>query len=46
MRVLLGMTGIGILNATTVAESLLARRDVAGVVMSGTAGTNITSATS
>jgi nucleoside phosphorylase len=39
VRVLLGMTGIGILNATAVSEALLARRDVAGVVMSGTAGT-------
>jgi nucleoside phosphorylase len=37
--VLLGLTGIGILNATNAATSLLARRDVAGVIMSGTAGT-------
>jgi nucleoside phosphorylase len=39
VRVLLGLTGIGILNATDVTRSLLARRDVAGLVMSGTAGT-------
>jgi adenosylhomocysteine nucleosidase len=39
VHVLLGLTGIGILNATDTAQHLLARRDVAGVVMSGTAGT-------
>jgi adenosylhomocysteine nucleosidase len=39
VHVLLGLTGIGILNATDVASSLLARRDVAGMIMSGTAGT-------
>ena len=39
VRVMLGLTGIGVLNAATVAESLLARRDIAGLVMSGTAGT-------
>jgi nucleoside phosphorylase len=39
VRVLLGLTGIGILNATDVTERLLERRDVAGVVMSGTGGT-------
>jgi nucleoside phosphorylase len=39
VHVLLGLTGIGILNATDTAKHLLARRDVAGLVMSGTAGT-------
>jgi adenosylhomocysteine nucleosidase len=39
VRVLLGLTGIGILNATDATEHLLARRDVVGLVMSGTAGT-------
>jgi adenosylhomocysteine nucleosidase len=39
VRVLLGLTGIGITNATDATRSLLARRDVAGLVMSGTAGT-------
>ena len=39
VRVLLGLTGIGILNATDTAEHLLARHDVAGLMMSGTAGT-------
>lgn len=40
VHVLLGMTGIGIANADATSRSLLARRDVAGLVMSGTAGTN------
>src|SRR5689334_7638627 len=39
VHVLLGLTGIGILNATDAAQSLVARRDVAAIVMSGTAGT-------
>src|SRR5262245_22026915 len=39
VHVMLGLTGIGIVNATNTSRSLLARRDVAGLVMSGTAGT-------
>ena len=39
VSVMLGLTGIGILNATNVTHALLARRDVAGLIMSGTAGT-------
>jgi len=39
VSVMLGLTGIGVVNATNVARSLLARRDIAGLVMSGTAGT-------
>jgi nucleoside phosphorylase len=39
VSVILGLTGIGIVNATNVTRSLLARRDVAGLVMSGTGGT-------
>src|SRR6185295_3488745 len=39
VSVLLGLTGIGIVNATATARSLLARKDVAGLIMSGTAGT-------
>jgi hypothetical protein len=39
VRVLLGLTGIGIRNATDTARHLLARHDVAGLIMSGTAGT-------
>ncbi|HLK10767.1 MAG TPA: hypothetical protein VKW76_05265 [Candidatus Binatia bacterium] len=39
VNVLLGLTGIGPVNATATARAVLARRDVAGLVMSGTAGT-------
>jgi nucleoside phosphorylase len=39
VRVLLGLTGIGVVNATEATGALLARPDVAGVVMSGTGGT-------
>src|SRR6187551_402524 len=39
VSVLLGLTGIGVVNATDAARSLLARTDVAGVIMSGTGGT-------
>jgi len=39
VSVLLGLTGIGVVNATVAARSLLARRDIAGVIMSGTGGT-------
>jgi nucleoside phosphorylase len=39
VSVLLGLTGIGVANATDAARSLLARRDIAGVIMSGTGGT-------
>jgi nucleoside phosphorylase len=39
VRVLLGLTGIGIVNATTAAESLLARPGIVALLMSGTAGT-------
>jgi nucleoside phosphorylase len=39
VHVLLGLTGIGILNATDRTQHLLARGNVAGLVMSGTAGT-------
>jgi nucleoside phosphorylase len=39
VHVMLGLTGIGIVNATDRMGDLLARRDIAGVVMSGTGGT-------
>jgi adenosylhomocysteine nucleosidase len=39
VRVVLGLTGIGLLNATARARSVLSHFDVAGLVMSGTAGT-------
>jgi nucleoside phosphorylase len=39
VNVLLGLTGIGPVNATATAEAVLARGDVAGLIMSGTAGT-------
>jgi adenosylhomocysteine nucleosidase len=39
VRVLLGLTGIGVVNAENVTRSLLARRGIAGLVMSGTGGT-------
>ncbi len=39
VNVLLGLTGIGPANATATAEAVLARGDVAGLIMSGTAGT-------
>lgn len=38
VRVVLGMTGIGMLNAAATAETVLTRFEVAGVVMSGVAG--------
>ena len=37
---LLGLTGIGLVNATTRAHDLLAHGQIAGLVMSGTAGTS------
>jgi nucleoside phosphorylase len=39
VNVLLGLTGIGLVNAADTTHSLLARRDVVGLVMSGTCGT-------
>jgi nucleoside phosphorylase len=39
VHVLLGLTGIGVVNAAETMRALLARSDVAGVVMSGTGGT-------
>lgn len=39
VNVLLGLTGIGLVNATDTTRSLLGRPDVAGLVMSGTCGT-------
>src|SRR5262245_57901868 len=39
VRVLLGMTGIGVVNAANVIQALLERHDIAGLVMSGTGGT-------
>src|SRR5262245_51776175 len=39
VRVLLGLTGIGVVNAENVTHTLLARRGIAGLVMSGTGGT-------
>jgi nucleoside phosphorylase len=38
VRVVLGLLGIGMVNAATTAESLLAHLDVAGLVVSGVAG--------
>ncbi len=40
VSVLLGLTGIGIVNATNRAHDLLAHGQIAGLVMSGTAGTS------
>ena len=40
VSVLLGLTGIGLVNATTRAHYLLAHGQIAGLVMSGTAGTS------
>src|SRR5437773_9962013 len=39
VSVLLGLTGIGLVNATNRAHDLLAHGQIAGLVMSGTAGT-------
>jgi adenosylhomocysteine nucleosidase len=39
VRVLLGLTGIGVVNAANVIQTLLERHDIAGLVMSGTGGT-------
>lgn len=38
VRVILGLTGIGMVNATSTARTLLASFEVAGLVMSGVAG--------
>jgi adenosylhomocysteine nucleosidase len=39
VSVMLGLTGIGIVNATNAARDLLATAKIAGLIMSGTAGT-------
>ena len=39
VNVLLGLTGIGPVNAQATAQAVLARGEVAGLIMSGTAGT-------
>ena len=40
VSVLLGLTGIGLVNATNRAHDLLAHGQIAGLIMSGTAGTS------